>query len=237
MAGAMHTQPQVSIVDDELLVRQSISRLLQAQGFATCVYQSAREFLAGLKCDARGCVIADLLMPATGGLELQRTLSARGCHLPLVFITASTDIRTAVQAMKGGAVSVLAKPVQPEELIEAVREALLRDSALREALAERHRVQALTQRLTQRERQVLGLMTTGLLNKQIAADLGVSVKTIKVHRSRVMNKMQVTSAAALTRLLTTGGSPSTELHAHTAWTTPTASLGRGRYDDERAHAV
>jgi RNA polymerase sigma factor (sigma-70 family) len=194
-------QPIVFLVDDEQSVVTALARMLQASGFAVRCWTSAVEFLEVHDPQEPGCLVTDLRMPEMGGLELQRALLERGSDRAIVFITGQGDIPTTVRAMKAGAVSFLPKPVQRAELVAAVQEAILRDA---EARAQQHERNDLVRRLaslTPRERQVLELVTTGMLNKQIAAELGAAEKTIKVHRGRIMEKMQVRTATALVGLL------------------------------------
>jgi len=194
-------QPIVFLVDDEQSVVTALARMLQASGFAVRCWTSAVEFLEAHDPQEPGCLVTDVRMPEMGGLELQRALLERGSDRAIVFITGQGDIPTTVRGMKAGAVSFLPKPVQRAELVAAVQEAILRDA---EARAQQHERNDLVRRLaslTPRERQVLELVTTGMLNKQIAAELGAAEKTIKVHRGRIMEKMQVRTATALVGLL------------------------------------
>jgi len=194
-------QPTVFLLDDDPAVVIALERVLRANGFQVRACNSAAQFLAAHDPDAAGCLVADVRMPGMSGLELQRALRARGCERPIVFITGQGDISTTVQAMKAGAVTFLAKPVSGVELVAAINEALARDARQR---AERHEWLEVTKRLaslTPREHQVLDLVATGLLNKQIAARLGAAEKTIKVHRRRIMQKMQARTATALVGLL------------------------------------
>jgi RNA polymerase sigma factor (sigma-70 family) len=194
-------QPIVFLLDDEQSVVTALARMLQASGFAVRCWTSAVEFLEVHDPQEPGCLVTDVRMPEMGGLELQRALLERGSDRAIVFITGQGDIPTTVRAMKAGAVSFLPKPVQRAELVAAVQEAILRDA---EARAQQHERNDLVRRLaslTPRERQVLELVTTGMLNKQIAAELGAAEKTIKVHRGRIMEKMQVRTATALVGLL------------------------------------
>jgi RNA polymerase sigma factor (sigma-70 family) len=175
--------------------------MLQASGFAVRCWTSAVEFLRAHDPREPGCLVTDVRMPEMGGLELQRALLERGSDRAIVFITGQGDIPTTVRAMKAGAVSFLPKPVQRAELVAAVQEAILRDAEARAQQRERNDLVRRLASLTPRERQVLELVTTGMLNKQIAAELGAAEKTIKVHRGRIMEKMQVRTATALVGLL------------------------------------
>jgi len=193
--------PIVFLLDDDESIAIALGRLLRANGFLTRIYTSALKFLEAHEGETPGCLVTDLRMPGMSGLELQSALLARGIERPVVFITGQGDISTTVQGMKAGAVTFLSKPLQRTELLGAVREAIARDA---EARSKRQEQQEVTERLaslTARERQVLDLVATGLLNKQIAAELGAAEKTIKVHRGRIMEKMQVRTATELVSLL------------------------------------
>jgi FixJ family two-component response regulator len=194
-------QPTVFLLDDEESVVIALSRLLQVHGFCVLTWTSATEFLAAHDADRPGCIVADVHMPGMSGLELQRALQERDAERLIVFITARGDMPTTVQAMKAGAVTFLSKPVRSAELVAAVREAMEKDAEMRLQRSARHEVLQRLATLTPREGQVLELVATGLLNKQIAGELGASEKTIKVHRGRLMAKMHVRTAAALVRLL------------------------------------
>jgi FixJ family two-component response regulator len=197
----MDVQPVVYLLDDEESIVVALSRMLQGEGFEIRTCTSAIDFLSAHDPELPGCLVTDVLMPQMSGLQLQRALMTSGCDRPIVFITGQGDIPTTVQAMKAGAVSFLSKPVRRADLVAAVREATAKDLAARELRNEQRAIRARFESLTPRERQVLALVTTGMLNKQIAAELGAAEKTIKVHRGRVMGKMQVRSAAALVHLL------------------------------------
>ena len=191
----------VFLLDHEEPVLAALARMLQGGGFVTRSWTSAEEFLAVHEGETSGCLVSDIHMPGINGLELQRMLQARGIERPIVFTTGLPDIRVAVRAMKAGAVTYLAKPVQRTELIAAVREAISQDAARRARGRERHELARRLASLTPREREVLGLLASGMLNKQIAAELGAAEKTIKVHRGRIMEKMRVRTATALVGLL------------------------------------
>ena len=193
--------PIVFLLDDEEAVLVALARMLQSSGFTVIPYTSADDFLAAHDAQTPGCLVADVRMPGMNGLELQRTLLARGIDRAIIFVTGQGDIPTTVQAMKAGAVTFLSKPVRRAELVAAVREALLRDASGRAQHREREDFARRLASLTPRERQVLDLVATGMLNKQIAAELGAAEKTIKVHRGRIMEKMQVRTATALVGLL------------------------------------
>jgi RNA polymerase sigma factor (sigma-70 family) len=197
----MDMQPVVFLVDDDPAILEALGRLLRVEGFTVRTWNSGLQFLKEHQPEIPGCLVVDVRMPDLDGLELQRALRDSGSERPIVFVTGQGDITMTVQAMKAGAVSFLPKPVRRAELVSAIREAIAKDENNRAARLERRDVELRVEKLTPRERQVLKLVTRGLLNKQIAAELGAAEKTIKVHRARVMQKMQVRSAAALVGLL------------------------------------
>jgi len=192
----------VFVVDDDDSVRKALTRLLGGAGYRVDPYRSARDFLARANQLPEGpaCVILDLCMPDVSGLELQTLLQAANVPLPVLFATAHGDVPSSVRAMKGGAVDFLTKPIEEAELFAAVRRALAMDDERRRARAAQAALGGRLARLTPREHQVLSLVVTGMLNKQIAGRLGTSERTIKVHRARVMQKMEATSVADLVRI-------------------------------------
>jgi FixJ family two-component response regulator len=190
----------VFLVDDDPAICRALSRGLTAEGFAVRCWESARAFLDEHDPAAPGCLLADVAMPGINGLELQELLATSGCARPIVFITGRGSIPMSVQAMRAGAVNFLPKPVRLAELVAAIREAFERDARIRERNAHRAALEARLTALTTREREVLALVVAGKMNKQIAAELGAAEKTIKVHRGRVMRKMQVRSVAELVTL-------------------------------------
>ena len=197
--------PTVFVVDDDVSFLRSLSRLLRAAGFRVVVHESAAEFLAALKPDLDGCVITDLLMPGMDGMALQAALRKAGNALPIVFLTGHGDIPASVQAMRGGAEDFLTKHAPKEDLIAAVNRALARNEQGRR---ERARLQALRQPfelLTDREREVLRHVLQGKLNKQIADDLGIHERTVKLHRTHITRKLQVHSVAELAHLVQEAG--------------------------------
>jgi RNA polymerase sigma factor (sigma-70 family) len=196
----MTGEATVFVIDDEASVRKSVARLLSSAGHQVETFGSAEEFLRRPHHDGPGCLILDVKMPGQGGLELQAALANAGYYLPVIFVSGRSDIPISVKAMKAGALDFLTKPFQHTELLKAVDASLARD---REARASRSEVQEIQQRLetlTPREREVLSLVVAGRLNKQIAYELGISEKTVKVHRARVVEKMHSDSVAELVHM-------------------------------------
>lgn len=193
--------PTVFVVDDDASVRRSLSRLLKSAGYQVEMFPSAVEFLAsGRHHQSPACLVLDLSMPGLTGMDLQERLRALQSPLAIVFITGHGDIPTSVRAMKGGAVDFLQKPFADTQLLDAVAHAIERTRLDQKALAELTAIQARFATLTAREREVMARIVTGKLNKQVADDLGTVEKTIKVHRARVFEKMQVQSLAELVPL-------------------------------------
>jgi FixJ family two-component response regulator len=190
----------VYLVDDDPSILRALARLLRAGGHQVSAFRSPQEFLAQHDADAPGCVVLDLAMPGLNGLELQTALSAAGCQRPIVFLSGHGDVPSSVRAMKAGAVDFLTKPVSEGDLLAAIQRAIERDQTMRRARAELQAIGERLNTLTPREREVLRHVVSGQLNKQIAADLGTVEKTVKVHRSRVMEKMGVRSLADLVRM-------------------------------------
>jgi RNA polymerase sigma factor (sigma-70 family) len=190
----------VFVIDDDASVRKALARLLRSVGYTYECFPSASTFLARPTASIPSCVVLDYRMPGLNGLELQNALIAAGRNESIIFITGHGDIPTCANAMKAGAIDFLPKPFQDEDLLNAIARSLRVAQRLMREHAERTRIQDLVDQLTPREREVLELVILGKLNKQIAAQLGASEKTIKVHRGRVMQKMQVFSVAELVRL-------------------------------------
>jgi FixJ family two-component response regulator len=191
----------VFVVDDDASVRRSTERLLRPLGFAIQTFASAKEFLDGARVDRPGCLVLDVHMPGLSGLDLQRELARKGVEIPIIFLTGHGDIPMTVRAMKAGAVEFLTKPVKSRDLVAAIRTAIERGRASHQA---RHAIEAMRERyerLTPREREVLPLVTSGLLNKQIAGELAASERTIKFHRAHIMKKMEAESLADLVRMV------------------------------------
>jgi FixJ family two-component response regulator len=196
---------RVFIVDDDASVRRSLGRLVRAAGYEVEVFPSAREFLARPPLDAPGCLVLDVRMPGLNGLELQQAVAGAGESLSTVFITGYGDVSVGVNAMKHGAVDFLTKPVDRRELLAAIERALARAGRSRRDAARIAEIRQRIKTLTPREAEVFALVVTGMLNKQIASDLGVGEKMVKVHRARVMQKMRAGSLAELVRLADQGG--------------------------------
>lgn len=197
--------PVVFVVDDDSSIRKAIARLVRSAGMDAIAYASAQEYLTSFDADRAGCLVLDLSMPGISGLDLQQALGDATAAPPIIFITGHGDVPATVQAMKRGAVEFLTKPVDECILIDAIRSAIAKDHANRLARAELADIRARLDTLTPRESEVLRHVISGRLNKQIAADLGTVEKTIKVHRSRLMEKLQVRSVAALVRLAARAG--------------------------------
>ena len=187
----------VYVVDDDPSMRNAINRLCQAAGLEVKMFASAREFLAHGALVSPACLVLDLQMPGECGLDLQAELVARQVQTPIVFITGHGDIPMSVRAMRAGAVDFLTKPFNNQNILAVIRAAISKDLQLRPIQAEKEALQRCLETLTPREREVFNYVIKGWLNKQIADQLGASEQTIKVHRARVMQKMQVTSVAEL----------------------------------------
>jgi FixJ family two-component response regulator len=193
-------EPTVCVVDDDPSIRRGLRRLIESVGLAVKTYAGASEFLEDYDPGRPGCLILDVRMPGRSGLDLQDDLAARGIELPIIFLTAHGDVPMTARAMKAGAVDFMEKPFNEQALLDAIQRGVDRDVHHRRERSSREKVLDRVAQLTPREREVLERVVAGKLNKQIAAELGASEKTIKVHRGRVMTKMQADSIAELVRL-------------------------------------
>jgi FixJ family two-component response regulator len=195
----------VGIVDDDQSVRKGLARLVKAAGYRVEVFASAREFLARPQQEEPCCLLLDLRMPGLTGLELQEALATAGRQMSIVFISGHGDVVGSVRAMKGGAIDFLTKPVDARELLGAIERGVAKASTAQREHVRAMDLQGRLETLTVREAQVFALVVTGMLNKQIAAELGIVEKTVKVHRARVMEKMRAGSLAELVRLADRAG--------------------------------
>jgi FixJ family two-component response regulator len=197
MSASDHT---VYVVDDDRSSRESLAFLLKAAGFTVRAFASSQEFLGFARPDGPACLVLDVRMPGLTGLQLQEELAKLGVRIPIIFMTGHGDIPMSVRAMKAGAVEFLTKPFREEEMIRAIAHAIARDRVAHAGRLEMAELRSRHAGLTPREREVMASVVTGLLNKQVAAELGAAEKTIKTHRGRVMQKMAATSLADLVRM-------------------------------------
>jgi RNA polymerase sigma factor (sigma-70 family) len=191
----------VFVVDDDPSVRSAINRLIGSVGLQVELFESAQEFLASKLPNAPSCLILDIRLPGMSGLNLQRRLAKADIHIPIIFVTAHGDIPMTVRAMKAGAVEFLTKPFRDQDLLDAIDVALERDRTRRQQEAELAVLGERFESLSPREREVVEMVVSGMLNKQIAAQLGTAENTVKVHRSRAMEKMQANSLADLVKMI------------------------------------
>jgi FixJ family two-component response regulator len=190
----------VIIIEDDASMREAIMTLIETVGLNGHMYASGQEFLQHAPPDGPSCLVLDVRLPGLSGLNLQRELAMRGMDIPIIFITGHGDIPMSVQAMKAGAVEFLTKPFRDQDLLDAIAQALERDRAARRQRADMTALRQRYDMLTAREREVMRLTVAGLLNKQIASELGTSEKTVNIQRGRMMQKMQADSIAALVRI-------------------------------------
>jgi FixJ family two-component response regulator len=197
----------VFVIDDDASMRKSLARLLDTARYKTELFKSASEFLTRSPHSGPSCVIVDVRMPGLNGIDFQKALIEHGREEQLVFITGHGDIPMCAQAMKAGAVDFLPKPFKPKQLLESVERALTRSTEQRCRESEKNHVRRLLSRLTPREHEVMQLVATGMLNKQVGAELGMAEKTVKTHRAHVMQKLGITSVAELMVILQKGEVP------------------------------
>ena len=193
--------PVVFVVDDEPSVRRAIKHLVESEGFQVELFESAQKFLQAKRQDVPSCLILDVRLRGVSGLDFQQELAKANIHIPIIFITGHGDIPMSVRAMKAGAVSFLEKPPHDQDLLDAIHLALERDRVRRQQEAEIAVLRERSESLTPREHEVVRMVVRGMLNKQIAAELGTAENTVKVHRSRAMEKMQAQSLADLVKMI------------------------------------
>jgi len=197
----------VFVVDDDASMRETLKNLTRSVGLRVEAFASAQEFLRAKRSDEPGCLVLDVRMPGLSGLDLQKRMAETGTDLPIIFLTGHGDIPMSVRAMKAGAVEFLTKPVREQDLLDAIQQALERDRAMRHQRTDTEQLRERFDLLTAKEREVMGKVVTGLLNKQIAGELGMSETTVKIHRHQVMEKMRAGSLAELVRMADRLGLP------------------------------
>ncbi|MBV8187947.1 MAG: response regulator transcription factor [Alphaproteobacteria bacterium] len=195
-----HRVSRVFVVDDEVAVREALDSLFRSVDLKVDLFASAAEFLQYMRPDGPSCLVLDIRLPGVSGLDFQDELLRAGIRIPIIFMTGHGDIPMSVRAMKAGAIDFLAKPFRDQDMLDAVAAALKRDQQMREAESANRALREAYERLTTREREVMALVTSGLMNKQVAGELGLSEITIKIHRSHAMQKMKARSLADLVRM-------------------------------------